>query len=344
MIYLYSATPGTGKTCYVVKQLIERWTTDPKYKDRKIYANIEGLKIEGIEPPPNDFRQCQDGSIIIYDEAQDISHYSSETRDDPVARALSKHRHRGFDIHMITQDPALLNKWVLKNVYMHYYLWRPAQSQSITIYTFPRAIVTPTKQDFKTAFDKRLWRFEKYYLQFYKSTVINTSEKVPSTKKAGIITTGVVAAMVIGYFIQPLFSMGEVFDDPNTKTAQQAPKTPQNTQLGDNKATPPPTPQNTPQPTHTPQMSNNTTPPPQVVPTSYELQQKYLGDYSAEVGNDDTVRPAIAISQNGRCGAYNKFGEKLVITQTHCNDMLKNGTMPKPRQTYQGQMNWQTHH
>lgn len=110
MIYLWTATPGTGKTCYVVKQLVDNWLNDEKNKDRKIYANIEGLKIEGISRPPDDFRKCEDGSIIIYDEAQDIIHYSSEVRDDPVAREISKHRHRGFDIHFITQDPALLNK------------------------------------------------------------------------------------------------------------------------------------------------------------------------------------------------------------------------------------------
>lgn len=227
MIYLWSATPGTGKTCYVVKQLIENWSVDPKNAGRKIYANIAGLKLEGIDVPPDDFRDCEDGSIIIYDEAQDIRHYSSEVRDDPVARALSKHRHRGFDIHFITQDPALLNKWVLKNVFLHYYLWRPAQVDNITIYTFARAIVTPTKEDFKNAFDQRLWRFEKKYLDYYKSTVVNTSQKMASFKRKSIITLGVLIFCGIGILV----SMPAIVksDDSNddvkaTQSAQQATK------------------------------------------------------------------------------------------------------------------------
>lgn len=206
MIYLYTASPGTGKTCWVVKQLVDNWITDSKNKDRKIYSNINGLKIEGIYPLPDgdDFRECEDGSIIIIDEPQDIEHYNSDSRGvNPVAKALSKHRHRGFDIHFITQDPSLLHKYVLKNVYLHYYLWRPAQRKTIEIYTFARAIVSPTATDFKNAYDKIWWRFEPYYLQYYKSTVLNTSQKTNSTKRNSVITTFIIFMLIIAYLMYP---------------------------------------------------------------------------------------------------------------------------------------------
>lgn len=234
MIYLWSATPGTGKTCYVVKQLVDNWINDAANKNRKIYCNIADLKIDGIYQPPDDFRDCPDGSLIIYDEAQDIIHYSSDTRDNPVAKALSKHRHRGFDIHFITQDPALLNKWVLKNVFLHYYLWRPAQTQTITIYTFARAIVTPNKDDFKNAFDKKLWRFETHYLQYYKSTVINTSKKIGSTKRNSILVTGFLFFCIIAYFIRPIFTINKIGLDDNQINQQQTEQINNNQQL-DNK-------------------------------------------------------------------------------------------------------------
>lgn len=237
MIYLWSATPGTGKTCYVVKQLVDNWLNDEKNKNRKIYANIAGLKIDGIYEPPDDFRDCEDGALIIYDEAQDIKHYSSETRDDPVARALSKHRHRGFDIHFITQDPALLNKWVLKNVFLHHYLWRPAQRDNVEIFTFARAIVTPTKEDFKNAFDKRFWRFEKKYLDYYTSTVINTSQKVGSFKRNSILGLGILAFAVIGLLISLPAIFSQKKDIPTTqapKTSQEAPQATQGAGQGDN--------------------------------------------------------------------------------------------------------------
>ena len=216
-MYLVSATPGTGKSCWVVKQ-ITQWIEDPANQGRKIYSNIAGLKIAGIEVPPDDFRECPDGSIIVYDEAQEIEHYSSDSRaNNTVAKALSKHRHRGFDIWFITQDPSLLHKYVLKNIYLHYYLWRPAQRKMIEIYTFARAIVTPTKDDFKNAYDKVWWRFEEYYLQFYKSTVVNTSKKVGSSKRNGVIFTAIVFAFMIGAVIYPAIKKGAGITQP-TKT------------------------------------------------------------------------------------------------------------------------------
>lgn len=219
MMYLVSATPGTGKSCWVVKQ-ITQWIEDPANKGRKIYSNIAGLKIQGVEVPPDDFRECLDGSIIVYDEAQEIEHYSSDSRaNNPIAKALSKHRHRGFDIWFITQDPSLLHKYVLKNIYLHYYLWRPAQRQMIEIYTFARAIVSPTKEDFKNSYDKVWWRFEEYYLQFYKSTVFNTSKKVGSSKRNGAIFTALIFACMIGWFIYPVIKHGSNIS--KAPTAQQ---------------------------------------------------------------------------------------------------------------------------
>lgn len=210
MIYLYTATPGTGKTCYVVKQLVEDWVEDAANRNRLIYSNVEGLKVEGILPLPEslDHRDCEDGALIIIDEPQDIEHYSSDSRGiNPIAKSLSKHRHRGFDIHFISQDPSLLHKYILKNVYLHYYFWRPAQRQMIEIYTFARAIVSPTQSDFKNAYDKKWWRFEERYLQYYKSTVMNTSKKVGSGKRNGVIATFVIFMLMAAYFIYPALAM-----------------------------------------------------------------------------------------------------------------------------------------
>lgn len=311
MIYLYSATPGTGKTCWVVKQLVDKWVGDSKYKNRKIYHNINGLKIEGLYPAPDNFCDCEDGSIIIYDEAQDIEYYSIESRINPVAKALSKHRHRGFDIHFITQDPALLNKWVLKNVYMHFYLWRPAQSSTVTVYTFARAIVSPTKADFKAAFDKRLWRFEPYYLQFYTSTVLNTSEKQPSSKRLSILATGFLFACLIAYFIRPLFSLA---DGPQGDT-----KTDLDTSF---------------ETTQTPFADDATTfysddplliEPRQefVDPRAQELMEAYLPkDYTA-IKSEPALQVRAVIHSNDRCKAYNAYGDQLLLDYDLCSHYAK---------------------
>lgn len=311
MIYLYSATPGTGKTCYVVKQLVDNWLNDPDNANRKIYHNINGLKIEGLYQAPDDFRQCDDGSIIIYDEAQDIDYYSSDSRSiNEVAKELSKHRHRGFDIHFITQDPALLTKWVLKNVYLHYYLWRPAQASTITIYTFSRAIVSPTKTDFKNAYDKKLWRFEKKYLDYYKSTVLNTSKKTTSQKKNSIIATAIIMLLVLAYFSKPLLS---IHKPPQTQENKKEQGVSDTTQQATQQATPPQT-------QATQSMGFDDT-----------LKTKYLDAYNVETMHDDTVRAQAVIHNSTTCVAYNKYGDKLNIDKELCEKLARDG-VPKAKQ------------
>ncbi|WP_100097333.1 zonular occludens toxin domain-containing protein [Xanthomonas campestris] len=64
MIYLVTGMPGNGKTLYAVefiKKAVE--------KGRKVYTDIKGLTLAGIEPAPDDWRTLPDGSLVVYDEA-----------------------------------------------------------------------------------------------------------------------------------------------------------------------------------------------------------------------------------------------------------------------------------
>lgn len=337
MIYLWSASPGTGKTCYVVKQLIEKWTVDEKYKDRKIYHNINGLKIEGLHKIPDDFRECENGSILIYDEAQDIEYYSVESKINPVAKELSKHRHRGFDIHFITQDPALLNKWVLKNVYMHYYLWRPAQASNVTIYTFPRAIVAPTKADFKSAYDKRLWRFEKYYLQFYQSTVLNTSEKLSSTKKSSILITGFLFACLIAYFIRPIFSIADGFGatSANASTSEQD----TDVQNQESTAAQPDVQSDNLDEVNLQNRINYYQAQEQqrqqeLYQRKLELYNEYLDKDYEVIKSDEALQVRGVIKIGNTCKAYNTHGDLMTLTQSQCNYYIaQSGRVHKSNQS-----------
>lgn len=304
MIYLYSASPGTGKTCWVVKQLVDNWLNDPDNANRKIYHNINGLKVEGLYKAPDDFRDCEDGSIIIYDEAQDIEHYSSDSRaNNPVAKELSKHRHRGFDIHFITQDPSLLHKYVLKNTFMHYYLWRPAQRKTIEIFTFARAIVSPTKTDFKNAYDKKIWRFEEKYLQYYKSTVVNTSKKIGSQKIAGIIVTGFIFAIMIGAMIYPA-----VKKKPQEETAT----------VNQHQSESQPQPQ--PQFEQQQQIVNK-----RIIIDNRkdELYQTMLPKDYEVIKQDPNLQVRAVIKLGKKCQAYNAYGDLMTLSQTQCNYYLK---------------------
>ena len=73
MLKLITGIPGSGKTLYAVsmlKKVVEHNATLPVDEQRSIYCDITGLTIEGIEPPPLDWRQTPPKSLLIYDEAQ----------------------------------------------------------------------------------------------------------------------------------------------------------------------------------------------------------------------------------------------------------------------------------
>jgi zona occludens toxin len=72
---LVTAPPGTGKTLLLIKMIFEYLR-----EGRRVYSNIDQLKIEEVLPiPPNaDWRDYPDGSVIIYDEAQEHVAFSKD--------------------------------------------------------------------------------------------------------------------------------------------------------------------------------------------------------------------------------------------------------------------------
>ena len=63
MIILITGTPGSGKTLFAVSKILA-WAKENK---REIFADIDGLSIDGIEKSPEDWRETPDGSIVVYD-------------------------------------------------------------------------------------------------------------------------------------------------------------------------------------------------------------------------------------------------------------------------------------
>lgn len=72
---LVTAPPGTGKTLLLIKMIFEYLK-----QGRRVYANIDQLKIEEVLPIPHnaDWRDLPDGSVVIYDEAQEHAAFSND--------------------------------------------------------------------------------------------------------------------------------------------------------------------------------------------------------------------------------------------------------------------------
>ena len=63
-----------------------------------------------------------------------------------------------------------------------------------------------------------------------------------------------------------------------------------------------------------------------------ELRHKYLPKHIAVMAHNEEIRPAMVVSKDGNCVAYNKYGEVLLITDSLCYQMISNSAMiPKSR-------------
>jgi zona occludens toxin (predicted ATPase) len=175
-IHLITGVPGSGKTLFCVKKIVE---LQKKFPDRQIYANIDGLNIDLVEDLPSDWRSCPHASIFFIDEAQKIPRYSTDNRKDidDVAKDLSVHRHSGHDIYFITQSANLLNVKVLEMVATHWHLARILGTQNSTLFTFDSTQRNPnTISVRKNALENVVFSFPKEYYKYYKSSVAHNQQ------------------------------------------------------------------------------------------------------------------------------------------------------------------------
>jgi len=146
-ITLITAAPGAGKTIYAVWNLIKPATEAGRivytagipelklpvislsYSQVKQWSEREMIEVEnptGI-PIPDDERPMKlqnitEGSLIVIDEVQFLwpAAGSKEPGDD--IKYLTKHRHHGLEIILITQAPQLVHKNVLAVVDKHIHM------------------------------------------------------------------------------------------------------------------------------------------------------------------------------------------------------------------------------
>ena len=180
MLTLITGTPGSGKSLYAVS-LIEKYVEENHKLAQKgeptraIYADIDGLVMDGVLPAPDDYRTCPDGSVLFYDEIQQRKEFKDSRGSNDVVDSLQVHRHRGFDIYGITQFPSLLHQHFRAVVGQHFHLHRGWGMPSATVYLWAYVILNPNHRSNK-AIAERNFRFNypKRLYSYYKSATKHT--------------------------------------------------------------------------------------------------------------------------------------------------------------------------
>ncbi len=142
MIRLITGTPGSGKTLYTVSEIMKVIEKTP---ERPIFSDIKGLRIDGVQEAPDDWRAAPDGALIIYDECQYRTQYTKSRgrNKHQMIIDLTTHRHTGKDIWLITQNPNFLHSDVLAVVGEHYHIDRPLKASFANVYKWRTAQLKP---------------------------------------------------------------------------------------------------------------------------------------------------------------------------------------------------------
>lgn len=225
MIRLYTASPGSGKTCLVMEHLIK--VVDSRFYD-EIYTNIAEIKIMGLKPlPPDaDWRLTNPNKenkkiLIIIDEAQYYDAFMKENRSikNDIGKDLSTHRHYGIDLWLISQSTKLLNDYVLENVGEHVHLYRPRKKKTVTVYWWSFVQRSLSKTAFKDADDMQKWRLNPAMFDLYKSTASVTDGKARTSQKVvSTLFVGVGVMILLAIFVNQGVGAFKKMKDGETQT------------------------------------------------------------------------------------------------------------------------------
>ena len=234
MLTLITAKPGSYKSAKAATLAIQYLK-----EGRPVYTNIDQFDYEGAKPLPdnNDWRDTPDGSVVIYDEAQQFDFLQYKGREklssDERVKALEVHRHTGHDIILITQSPTFLHNHVLSLVGSHYHLHRAYGRGFADVFLWRYAVTMPDSTGAKNkAESHEKFKPDSKVFEKYKSTTLDTHKlKIPPLyfKLGGFILAVVclVSYMVFGSD-NPFLSASKIKENAEMASGK---KQPEQTQL-----------------------------------------------------------------------------------------------------------------
>ncbi|MFS2161111.1 zonular occludens toxin domain-containing protein [Pseudomonas sp. Pseusp122] len=199
MLFLRTGLPGAGKTLNTIKEIDNEHAADPNDPTRRLhkdphepdlpprtiyYHGIPDLKVDQLKSKwvefdtPDTWFELPDGCVIVIDEAQGTFGTDVRTRVEKVTR-FEKHRHHGWDVHIITQHPSLICSPVRKLVGKHINFIRPyGRTKGVFRHEYEMCVDSPERRtNFKMAQESKI-EFDSHYFGLYKSATVHTHKKV----------------------------------------------------------------------------------------------------------------------------------------------------------------------
>lgn len=180
MIYLWTGSPGAGKTQFALALAVEF-----KAKGRAVYVfNVNGLDLvkTGFFPldEPSKWQELPDNSVVVLDEAYAAMPQRDYKKGVPAwIESLATHRHRGFDFIIVCQHGSQIDHFVRRLVGQHNHVKRKTSSRSLVV-TWDRYEEKPDDYLRQMNAQKGLRKFDKSIWELYTSATQHTHKsKIP---------------------------------------------------------------------------------------------------------------------------------------------------------------------
>lgn len=317
-LLLITGQVGSGKSHLSVSAVSAIRQDHP---DIPVYADIEGLNIDGVLPSPEDWRETPANSIIFYDEAQKKTFFENSNKrinDDPRIRDLTTVRHEGKTIVFITQDPSFLHTAITKLIKTHYHVSNPFENDKPKVFEFNKAIRSIDDKGVyqKQAVNQFTHTLDKEIFPLYKSiedgAVHKKTRKRPN-KVYYMIALAVALILItipaLYYGVKTVYS--SIFEEKTISTTNE----------------PSGSPMDAINPTSAVSVGQ------QGAVFRKDLHNKFLPTDTVDIASDENIRPAMVIQSSSNCRVYNHFGDRLMISVEECMIMSDDPTfIPRSRQ------------
>jgi len=211
MLNLITGQPGNGKTLFTLG-LVEKLRQET---GRPVYqSGIPELTLpwESLNDPLL-WPSLPNGSIVVIDECQRVFPPRKQgAAVPPHVAEFETHRHRGFDIFLITQHPQLLDIAVRKLTGRHYHLKRTFGQEVATVYQWEEA-TDPNERGKRAQALTTRFAFPKERFGWYKSAEVHTVQKRLPWKPIATLAGAIIAIGFLSWFAWSKMPHGETVAD-----------------------------------------------------------------------------------------------------------------------------------
>lgn len=206
------------KRVYKVKQLsklnnILDCMTDEQKNSPDVWEAVKVCNLHfNYFPDPNEWSQLPKKSVILIDECQ---HFypprAAGSRVPQPLKDLETHRHGGYDLHFITQDPTFADQHIRKLVGRHIHFHNPFGGKRITRYEAPKCINPNDYHDKKQATSKFTTHDKNFYGVYWSAEIHTHKFKFP--KMLLLVLFAPLLVMAIIYYLYSMVDDGMNPDD-----------------------------------------------------------------------------------------------------------------------------------